>query len=124
MKPKGDKGSGPLSRSRSTTEQLGFSDVRQNFEHPDIQKGRPLSAHVLYKMTKHARLKHGLRQKRIFSTCVCSGNNKAKASLSNVSTAQFHYQIRCSWLARILTVLRAIYRGFYEGFCLRGRVQG
>lgn len=49
-------------RSRSVMERLGFSNTRQNFEHPDIQKGHPLSEHVLYKITKQEWQKHGLLQ--------------------------------------------------------------
>jgi ribosomal-protein-alanine N-acetyltransferase len=39
-------------RSRSVMERLGFSNTHQNFEHPDIQKGHPLSEHALYKITR------------------------------------------------------------------------
>jgi ribosomal-protein-alanine N-acetyltransferase len=47
-------------RSRSVMKRLGFSNTHQNFEHPDIQKGHPLSEHVLYKISKQEWQKHGL----------------------------------------------------------------
>lgn len=39
-------------RSRAVMERLGFQNTNQNFEHPDIPVGHPLSEHVLYKVTK------------------------------------------------------------------------
>ena len=41
-------------RSRSVMQRLGLSNTHQNFEHPDLDKGHPLSEHVLYKITKQA----------------------------------------------------------------------
>jgi len=48
------------SRSRSVMGRLGFSNTHQNFEHPDIEKGHSLSAHVLYKITKQEWRENGL----------------------------------------------------------------
>jgi len=39
-------------RSRSVMERLGFANVHQNFEHPSIPKGHPLSEHVLCRLSQ------------------------------------------------------------------------
>jgi len=39
-------------RSRSVMERLGLHNTDQNFEHPNLPKGHPLSEHVVYKLSK------------------------------------------------------------------------
>ncbi len=48
------------SRSRSVMERLGFGNTFQNFSHPDIPPGHPLSEHVLYKLTRSEWQSNGL----------------------------------------------------------------
>lgn len=39
-------------RSQAVMQRLGLCNTQQNFEHPDLPKGHPLSEHVLYKLTQ------------------------------------------------------------------------
>lgn len=39
-------------RSRSVMERLGMTDTHNDFKHPDVEPGHPVSEHVLYKITR------------------------------------------------------------------------
>lgn len=47
-------------RSRAVMQRLGLRNTHQNFDHPDLPEGHPLSEHVLYKITRPEWQSHAL----------------------------------------------------------------